>query len=374
MIVDTDKYDKAVERLLRGEKMLNVGIDIRAKDGSIKNAILSSEIIDNQGIKNILTVMIDETENNLLHYSLEAERIRLENIIQGTGVGTWEWNIETGETKFNEAWAYMLGYTLEELAPINIDTWIKLTHPEDLAKSDVLLKKHFTGELDFYKCELRLKHKNGEWVWVLDSGSVIEWDKDDKPLKMFRSHVDINAIKIAEEKVKELSVRDPLTNIYNSRYVFERLEELSEIYKRAGLIFSVAILDIDKFKFVNDNFGHQAGDFVIKEFSKIVNDNMRTTDILGRIGGEEFIVVAIDSCKNTTAQLVERILEQVRSKLFEFNEYGINCTFSGGVADVTEFLKDEFSIEKIIERADNRMYGAKNTGRNKILIDDVIYE
>ena len=109
MILDTDKYDKAVERLLRGEKMLNVGIDIRAKDGSIKNAILSSEIIDNQGIENILTVMIDETENNLLHYSLEAERFRLENIIQGTGVGTWEWNIETGETKFNEAWAYMLG-------------------------------------------------------------------------------------------------------------------------------------------------------------------------------------------------------------------------------------------------------------------------
>lgn len=167
-----------------------------------------------------------------LHYSLEAERIRLENIIQGTGVGTWEWNINTGETKFNEAWAYMLGYTLEELALINIDTWIKLTHPEDLAKAELNLKKHFTGELDFYKCELRLKHKNREWVWVLDSGSVIEWDKDDKPLKMFRSHVDINAIKIAEEKVKELSVRDPLTNIYNRRYVFERLEELSEIYKK----------------------------------------------------------------------------------------------------------------------------------------------
>ena len=147
MIVDTDKYDKAVERLLRGEKMLNVGIDIRAKDGSIKNAILSSEIIDNQGIKNILTVMIDETENNLLHYSLEAERIRLENIIQGTGVGTWEWNIETGETKFNEAWAYMAGYTLEELAPINIDTWIKLTHPEDLAKAELNFKKHFNGHI-----------------------------------------------------------------------------------------------------------------------------------------------------------------------------------------------------------------------------------
>ena len=167
MILDTDKYDKAVERLLRGEKMLNVGIDIRAKDGSIKNAILSSEIIDNQGIKNILTVMIDETENNLLHYSLEAERIRLENIIQGTGVGTWEWNINTGETKFNEAWAYMLGYTLEELALINIDTWIKLTHPEDLAKAELNLKKHFTGELDFYKCELRLKHKR----WRMGLGS-----------------------------------------------------------------------------------------------------------------------------------------------------------------------------------------------------------
>ena len=374
LIVDREKHRKAIERLLKGEKLINLGLDIRCKDGSLKNALLFSEIIDNEGLKNVLTVMIDETENNLLQSSLDEERIRLENIIHGTGVGTWEWNIKTGETLFNDYWAYMLGYTLSELEPITIKTWMNLTHPDDLLKSKALLEKHFKGELDYYKCEIRLKHKSGEWIWVLDSGSVVEWDDDDQPLKMFGTHVDINVIKKAEETVKELSVRDPLTNIYNRRYVFERMEELGEIYKRSGLIFSVAILDIDKFKFINDNFGHQAGDYVIKEFTKIISDNMRSTDVLGRLGGEEFIVVAVDSNKNSTATLIERILHDVRERLFEFHEFGINCTFSAGVADVTEFEKEKFSIEKLIEKADNRMYGAKNTGRNRILLEDLIYE
>lgn len=213
MIIDQKKYREAFERLLRGEKLMNLGFDIRCKDGSLKNAILFSEIIENQGVRNILNVMIDETENNLLQSCLDQERIRLENIIHGTGIGTWEWNVQTGETQFNDYWAYMIGYTLSELEPINIDTWMNLTHPDDLAKSKNLLEKHFKGETDFYKCEIRLKHKSGDWIWVFDSGSVVEWTDEDKPLKMFGTHVDINAIKIAEEKVKELSIRDPLTNI-----------------------------------------------------------------------------------------------------------------------------------------------------------------
>jgi PAS domain S-box-containing protein len=94
---------------------------------------------------------------------LTYEKQRLANIIEGTNVGTWEWNIQTGETKFSERWAEFIGYTLEEISPVNIDTWIKYSHPEDLKVSNELLEKHFKGELDYYRCETRMLHKNGDY-------------------------------------------------------------------------------------------------------------------------------------------------------------------------------------------------------------------
>ena len=129
---------------------------------------------------------------------------RLSDIIKGTNVGTWEWNIQTGETIFNERWAGIIGYTLEELSPVNIETWMKFAHPADLKLSDELLEKHFHRETDFYEVESRMKHKNGEWVWVFDRGRVSQWDADGKPLLMSGTHQDITDRKKAENFEKEL--------------------------------------------------------------------------------------------------------------------------------------------------------------------------
>jgi len=133
---------------------------------------------------------------------LDAHR-RLESIVEGTHVGTWEWNVQTGETVFNELWAQIVGYTLEELAPVSIKTWEKLTNPGDLDQSDELLRKHFMGMLPYYDFECRMKHKDGHWVWVHDRGRVITRTEDGKPLMMFGTHTDITERKRAEETLKE---------------------------------------------------------------------------------------------------------------------------------------------------------------------------
>ena len=87
---------------------------------------------------------------------LKLERSRLENIISGTRSGTWAWNVQTGETVYNKRWAEIAGYTLEELAPVSIDTWMNLAHPDDLQRSADLLERHFRGELAYYECEARM--------------------------------------------------------------------------------------------------------------------------------------------------------------------------------------------------------------------------
>ena len=127
---------------------------------------------------------------------------RLDDILTGANTATWEWNIMTGETVFNERWADIIGYTLEEISPVSIETWMKFTHPDDLKLSDELLQKHFNGESALYECEARMKHKNGNWVWVIDRGKVYQWDKEGKPLFMSGTHLDITKRKEDEEKLQ----------------------------------------------------------------------------------------------------------------------------------------------------------------------------
>ena len=146
----------------------------------------------------------DITERKRVEETLREERLRLADIITETNVGTWEWNVQTGEAVFNHRWAEIIGYTLEEISPVSIETWMKFTHPDDLKASGELLEKHFRGEIDSYEFEGRMKHKDGHWVWVLDRGRVTAWAEDGKPLLMFGTHQDISERKQAEEKINHL--------------------------------------------------------------------------------------------------------------------------------------------------------------------------
>ncbi len=121
------------------------------------------------------------------------QRQRYEFILIGTNAGTWEWNVQTGETRFNQRWAEIVGYTLAELEPTTIETWAQLTHPGDLGASEFLLAQHFAGESDYYDFKARLRHKDGRWVWVHDRGRVATWTPDGKPEWMFGTHLDITA-------------------------------------------------------------------------------------------------------------------------------------------------------------------------------------
>jgi PAS domain S-box-containing protein len=137
---------------------------------------------------------------------LRNEHWRLESIIEGTNIGTWEWNVQTGATEFNERWAEIIGYTLAELAPTTITTWQKFTHPDDQPKVTHLLEDHFSGELPYYHCELRMQHKDGHWVWILDRGRVMTRTEDGRPAMMFGTHADITERKQAEEHKAALEI------------------------------------------------------------------------------------------------------------------------------------------------------------------------
>lgn len=134
---------------------------------------------------------------------LKRSEQRARSVIEGTRVGTWEWNVQSGETIFNERWAEICGYSLEELEPVSIQTWRNLAHPDDLAESDRLLKAHFEGALDEYDFRSRIHHKDGHWVWVHDRGRVFEWTSDGQPLRMYGTHADITDEMANLEKMQQ---------------------------------------------------------------------------------------------------------------------------------------------------------------------------
>jgi PAS domain S-box-containing protein len=150
-----------------------------------------------------LTLNTLATEMRESKIELAHEKYRLSVILEGTNAGTWEWNIKTGETFFNERWAEIIGYTLKEMSPVSIDTWIRFTHPDDLKLSHELLEKHFKGELDYYEYEARMKHKEGHWVWILDKGRVHKWNEVGEPLLMSGTHQNITERKLAENELRK---------------------------------------------------------------------------------------------------------------------------------------------------------------------------
>lgn len=134
--------------------------------------------------------------------SLKNNEFRYKSSIEGTNVGTWEWNVQTGATVFNERWTEIVGYTLDELWPTSIETWMNVAHPDDLEESSKRLNACFEKKQEFYEFEARMKHKNGHWVWVYVHGKVFEWTEDGKPLWMYGTHKDITQRKLKEEELR----------------------------------------------------------------------------------------------------------------------------------------------------------------------------
>lgn len=171
------------------------------KTGEIIDVLMSATLERDSAGKPVrsLTVLQDVTQRILTEQALIDERARLASIIAGTDAGTWELNVQTGETRFNERWAHIIGYSLSELGSTTQQTWLDRIHPDDLSRAVQLIADHVTGENDGYHCEVRMRHRDGHWVWTYDRGRVLSWTHDGKPEWMFGTHLDITARKMQQE-------------------------------------------------------------------------------------------------------------------------------------------------------------------------------
>jgi len=179
---------------------------LRQKNGEYKWFYdFSTLVFEGAELVSIHGYMFDQSEIKKAQEQLQEQKERLQNIIDGTNVGTWEWNIQTGETLFNEKWAEMIGYTLEEISPTTIETWTNFANAEDLQAAEAQLMQTLSGKREYYEAKCRMKHRNGEEIWIYDRGKVVKWDANGDALVMSGTHTNIDAEVKAQEQLEKLN-------------------------------------------------------------------------------------------------------------------------------------------------------------------------
>ncbi len=167
------------------------------------------------------------------------------------------------------------------------------------------------------------------------------------------------------KKVQELTITDSLTQVFNRRYFLLRFNEELERSRRFNYKFSFLMLDIDHFKDYNDRYGHLVGDVILREISKTIKEKMRQIDFIGRYGGEELSLILTETDKSEAMVAAERFRQAVESKETRAYDENLKVTISIGIS---VFPDDSFDAKKIIDKADQALYKAKESGRNRVCI------
>lgn len=229
------------------------------------------------------------------------------------------------------------------------------------------------GDIVFFE---DLKSSNGSFVNDIKTEGQVKLKDGDiirlgTVLLKFFAHDNVDSI--MHDKIYQMATIDAGTQIFNKQYLFDTLESELRYSKTYGKDLSIIYYDLDKFKPVNDTYGHNAGDYILKESAKVVKEAIRKDDTLGRFGGEEFIIILPSTDIKMAADLAERIrlTHEHYEFMIEYNEGGElkkvshRQTISMGVSQLTNEMSE---VKQLLEDADKKLYHSKNNGRNQVTV------
>ena len=196
-----------LQDIVRSNFIKDLPVDMVDRHGNILHTLLTTTAItNNEGeVTGFQGTIRDNTSWVEAENKMDENRETLELAVTGTGVGLWNWDLKNNLVQINDRFADMIGYRKSELSPLTIDIWEKLSHPDDLEQSNKLLLKHFAGDLYHFQTEIRMKHKSGHWVWVLNQGRVVERNPDRSPLRMVGTTQDISERVLIRENIQNFA-------------------------------------------------------------------------------------------------------------------------------------------------------------------------
>jgi len=280
--------------------------------------------------------------------------------LEGAGDGVWDWQLGSGRISSSMRWKSIMGFRSGQPDPSMAELQAQL-HPDDLPRVQAELRRCLDGHAPNLDSEHRVSNGAGGWNWVQARGTVVERDAQQRALRMIGTLSDINARRLSEERVRFMALHDPLTELANRAHFDERMHFALASARRYNESIGLILLDLDNFKPINDQHGHGIGDMLLQTVAKRVRAAVRETDTVGRIGGDEFVVLLTGPVTRETAQVVaDKIFNQVALPM-ELNGIRLELTCSIGLAIYPDDGQDEKSLSK---SADDAMYGNKRAGRD----------
>jgi diguanylate cyclase (GGDEF)-like protein/PAS domain S-box-containing protein len=251
----------------------------------------------------------------------------------------------------------IVGYSRTELLAMSIQD---LTHPEDRIAGWDQGQNMLAGEADERTREIRYRHKDGRYIWVNVTASVVR-DPDGNPKYCSTVVEDISRRKQVEEELLHLANHDALTSLPNRSLLLDRLSQALVFALRSGRQAAVMLIDLDRFKNINDSLGHEIGDKIIMEIARRLSSCVRVGDTIARVGGDEFVVIRPDVVRaDAVATLAQQILEALSQPMtIQDHEF-----YPTGSIGISMFPKDGRDSQTLLKNADTAMYRAKDAGRN----------
>jgi len=282
-------------------------------------------------------------------------------------LGHWYWDVKANTVTFNPLKITTLGYSFEELPEkVSYQFFTEKLHPEDYPKAMNAMLAHLSGKSEVYEVEYRIRTKDGNYKWYYDRGKITQYNEEGKPTFLAGIVFDITEKKEMQFDLErknillsEQSLIDGLTRVRNHRALMTDLEDEMKRVKESKAPLSIALFDIDDFKKVNDNFGHVYGDKVLVDVASVMQKNVREGDLLGRYGGEEFMILFKDTDLESARTVAERIRKAIADHSFE---EGISVTASAGIMQYSGTTISEF-----VHAADMNLYTAKKNGKNQVI-------
>ncbi len=292
------------------------------------------------------------TQAELLH-----SKQQLDEAQQIAHLGSWEWVVGSSDLHWSdEAMRLYAIHGDNNLTPLKAFT--QTLHPEDKDNVQMAIERAISGEAD-YDIEYRILTPNNEVRYIHAQGHLI-YDEQQQPQRMVGTSLDITERKKLELKLQYQANMDYLTEINNRRHFMELSQKELNRARRYQIPVCLLLLDVDFFKKINDSYGHQTGDRVLKHIGDVFRFCLRDSDIMGRIGGEEFAILLPETELDKAIETAERLRIAIRDQQTFFP---FQITVSIGIAQFT--VKND-NMDKLIEKADRQLYQAKQTGRDKV--------
>ena len=382
--------DQAV--MTTGTSLLDIEEYVIGPDGERTYLLTSKVPLRNAAGKviGIVGVARDVTARRRAEEALAESESRWNFALEGAGQGVWDHDLRKGTAFFSRVWRQMRGIGLDEPVDASRETWLSRVHPDDRNRLIEETNRQDSGRRGYNSFEYRERHRDGHYIWVLSRGRPVEWNPDGSVARIIGTDTDITSIKEDEERraaeaaetyrrhlaalqtaheaaeaahqlAQKMARHDPLTGLPNRRVFHEALQAATARAAR-GSSSAILLVDLDRFKAINDLHGHAAGDLVLTEVARRLLAQSRDCDVTARLGGDEFALIL--DCNEgdpaATAAECARRLSAILAAPMTLDGQSVQVSASVGIAICPA---DGTDADTLMRAADMAMYRAKQESR-----------